>query len=108
MELKIQGAQGRLVIKEPLMAVYAAKACQQLAGWIEQGELDNVMTLILDVTAVEIIDSLGVKLILQAHRYACEAEKHFHVEVGPHPVARALSQCQLDQIIPIREVQTAQ
>ena len=59
---------------------------------------------VLDLSQVELIDSMGVKLLAGLYKACQEKNLGFSLEVAHPSVSKVLRLCKLDQLIEIREV----
>jgi anti-anti-sigma factor len=57
-------------------------------------------TVVIDLTALEFIDSVGINAILRAHRHAESAGVRFVLIPGPELVQRVFRLCGLDTTLP--------
>lgn len=92
------------ILPSHLMAARAYEIHLKLTDLLENPDFYHARSVVLDVTQVQAIDSMGIKAVIELYK-ACQLHrKVFSVEVAPHPVAQALHHCRLDRIITVREV----
>ena len=88
--------------REGDVAVLALSGELDLAGLpafeseLARAETDAPQTLVLDLSAVEFMDSSGLRAIVMAHERASQSGRRFVVVAGPPQVRRVFEITQLD------------
>ena len=66
-----------------------------------EGEMDKGAPIVLDLRALEFMDSTGLRFILGAHQRAKEAGRRFAVVQGPDAVDRVFRVTRVDSLVDI-------
>lgn len=72
-----------------------------LQGELESTELTTAAMVVLDLQALEFIDSTGLRVLLTAHERARAHGQEFAITQGSPQVQRLLSISRIDELLPI-------
>ena len=68
-------------------------------------ELSKAKSVVLDLSRTDVIDSMGIKLLIGLFKTCQEKALGFCLEVSSQSVLKVLKLCKIDQLIDIKEVQ---
>lgn len=104
--MKVETAAGQLVFRaeEPFVLANAQALQTQLLQGLNAFEGAEV---ILDLSAIDFIDSTGIKLIVGLFTTCKNKQKSLTLHVATEGVRSILHICQMHKLIPIQEVQPA-
>lgn len=97
-----EGNTLKLVAEENFSHTFAEALHAKLQESMQNVQAKDV---VLDMTQVELLDSIGVKLLVGLYRTCQEQSLGFSVDVAHQSVYKVLRLCRLDQLIEIREAQ---
>lgn len=92
----------RLVAEENFSVTFADALQSRMQEAMQTLQSSEV---ILDVRDVELMDSIGIKLVVGLYKTCIDQKRHFSMEVAHPSVSKVLRLCKLDQMIEIRESQ---
>lgn len=90
----------RLIAEENFSITFADALHLKMQDAMRQAEASQV---VLDIREVELIDSIGVKLVVGLYKTCLDQKRKFSMEVAHPSVSKVLHLCKLDQMIEIRE-----
>ncbi len=85
----VQDGQGAILIE--VSGELDLASSPELEEQLERGIASDVEVLIIDLRALEFMDSTGLSVLVRAHQKATQAGKQFAVVKGPQQVQRLLS-----------------
>lgn len=90
----------RLIAEENFSLTFADALQLKMQDALKQAQANEV---VLDVRDVEIMDSIGIKLVVGLYKTCLDQKRKFSMEVAHPGVSKVLRLCKLDQMIEIRE-----
>ncbi len=91
----------RLIADKDFTFNTADEICQELLKAVQSA---NTSRMVLDVTQITTIDSLGIKLIVGLYKSCQEKKITLELEVASASLIKILNLCKLNQFIDIKEV----
>ena len=91
-----------LIAEENLSATFAEAIQGQMLAGLKESKATHV---VLDLKNAELIDAMGLKLILGLHQTCQQEKRELSVEVTHPQVSKTLTHYKLDQMINIQECQ---
>ena len=90
----------RLIAEENFSVTFAEALQTRMQDAMQQATASSV---VLDIREVELIDSIGIKLVVGLYKTCMDKKLNFSMEVAHPSASKVLRLCKLDQLIEIRE-----
>ncbi len=90
----------RLIAEENFSITFADALQSRMQSAMQQATTQDV---VLDIREVELIDSIGIKLVVGLYKTCLEKKLKFSMDVAHPSASKVLRLCKLDQLIEIRE-----
>lgn len=95
-------SEHRIRVEEDIVATSAEKIQQNIVESLKTAPAE--VPVVLDLTHINFVDSMGFKIILGLYKTCCDQTRDFSIESSSEQISKLLKICQLNKIIQLREV----
>jgi anti-anti-sigma factor len=104
LKFKVNHKELRIQVQQNLMCTTFRELETAILLHLQATDFSELDFVVVDLTSTQMVDSSGVRTLINIYRFLQNKPVHLRVEVPIHPITQVLHTCKLDHLLDVREV----